>query len=144
MNILPQDMVPVRRPSTGYSISFAIACTAIAFIGVALEEGPGVSHTGLGSLCSQAGTVGLVLAFAIGFLVRLVFWPRISREAQALVRTAITTVFMASILVTAVLVVACLHGLSARPAPIEMTAFTIMSVLCQIATVVWLARYRSA
>ena len=90
-------------------------------------EGPGNSHTGLGSLCSQAGTVGLVLASAIGFIVRLVFRPRITREAQTLVRTAIPTVF---------------HGIDNRD--VGMTAFTIMSALRRIATIVWLARYRAA
>lgn len=143
MSITPQDTIAARRPSSGYSVSFAFACTAIAFIGVALEEGFGAGHTDTGSIFGQAGTIGLLFAFATGFAVRLVFWTRMSRDIQSLVRTAITAIFALSILMTMILAAICLYRLGSGAASAGMTAFTILSALCQIATIIWLVRYRA-
>lgn len=143
MTITAQDTITPRRPSTGYLYSFTFACVALGFIGVALETGFAPKPTDGPSFFSGAGTAGLLLAFAILFAVRLVFWSRIPVATQALVRTAITGIFALSLAVSMILLLICVIGINGLPVPIAMVVFTALATLCQISAVIWLIRYRS-
>lgn len=144
MSIQKSDTIMARKPSTGYVLSLTFASVATAFIGIALEEGFGVDHNGkpAGAL-QDAGTLGVIIMFGLMFTARLVFWIRIPQHVQSLVRGIMTGIFALSLVGTAALLVGCTVGTGARGSPGGFLTFTVLAALCQIATLIWLVRYRN-
>lgn len=117
----------------------ALGCVGIALFGIALGEliQPQSADAG-GTL----GTIGEILAFAILFAIRLVFWSRISSMMQNIVRAFVTIVMILSVFANFGLLGLTLFGSIQGNESTGAVVFTIIGAITQIATVIWLIKYR--
>ena len=129
----------MRRASPGYLLTFALAATGVFFLTIGVD-GAWRSRHGLdpSDALNHSGVVALVAAFALAFLFRLIFWERVTGKMQDAVRGFLT-------LVIGGLVVATVAGaiyVYRAPAGSLAQVFTAFAILSQIASVVWLLKYR--
>ncbi len=138
-------MATSRRPSPGYLASLAIGCTGIAFLGVALGAAYKLRYGGDPmDAVDHSGLYAFGFAYAPAFASRLIFWDKVSAARQDLVRGAISLVFGLTLLATliAILVAFAEKGGGTGAGGWLVTWFTALAALSQIASVLWLVRYR--
>lgn len=115
-----------------------MACLSIPCLGLLFEEANSGSIVLFGL---NAGDLGLILAFAILFAMRLIFWQPVPPHLQAAVRWVVSSIFLLSLLWT--ISWFALVATGAQPAPgIASTCFLFFAGIFAVATVVWLVRYR--
>lgn len=131
------------RQSIGYLMTLASACAGLPFLGLGLG-GALIGFTGGDPVDAfdVDGIVMFMLAFAVGFAMRLLFWPPAPALLRSTVRWSMTILFIAAC-------IASLIGLALsirlpatvvhRAVPI---AFSCWALACQPGALVWLVRYR--
>jgi len=129
-----------RRPSSGYLVCLGFGMPGIFFADVAVD---GVMRLNAGSDSTypldHSGIVAMIVAYAIVFASRLIFRPKVAPGTQALLRG----VLQAIIVVVAAASVAAAVFVFTRPLGDTMTSvFAGLAVVTQIASLVWLIRYR--
>ncbi|MGI4747801.1 MAG: hypothetical protein ACRYGI_17500 [Janthinobacterium lividum] len=133
-------MSTLRVISTGYLISLALGCIGIALFGIVLGELLQPQSTDAGG---TTGTVGEILAFAVLFSIRLIFWSKISGTIQDVVRKLITLVMLLSVIANVGLLGLTIFGSMQRNESTGAFIFTVIGAISQIATVIWLVKYRN-
>ena len=131
----------LRAISAGYLASYGFAVVGIPFLaiglGATIDQRAGRDPR---EAVSGVGFVAFVFMFVMVFAVRLVFWNRVSADLQALVR-AVLSLVLATELIAAVVALGMAPWQGAHGAGLA-TWFTVLGVICQIATLIWLVRYR--
>ena len=129
-------------PSTGYSLSLIIAavgvtCTVVALVGALfLRAGRDpVDASGL------PGQVAFACSFGLLFAARWVFSPSSSAAVRRGLRGSVDAVLVAEVVLA--LAAAVLVASSGKPAGMFLDIFVALALACQVATVLWLVRYRS-
>ncbi len=131
------------QPSPAYLYALSAACIGLPFLGLGLG-GALIARAGGDPMraLDVDGMVMFLLAFAILFATRLLFWPPAPPALRAAVRAAVSAIFAAG-------VVAVLIGLAlsfqlppATPHASLPLYFSILAVLFQPGAILWLMRYR--
>ena len=136
-----------RRFSTGYGVSIGFALVGLVFLfiaGGAIIEARGGNDPN--RAINLFGLPGFLLMWVFLYLIRLIFWHKVSQQRQAQVRMLVSGLLSIEVVVT-IFVSALLMSGGGRSAsdPSALTAVTtcVMAAICQVATVTWLIRYRS-
>ena len=88
------------------------------------------------------GVIFFLLAFCVGFSIRLLFWPSAAGGIRTFVRLLITSIFTLEIL-AAVLAFLLAWQLPFATRNIFLPRiFSVFGIICQSATILWLIRYR--
>lgn len=140
---ISRDLPSAGKQTSGYLLSLTIACAGIAFVGIGLDSGL-IARAGGNPLDAMdgGGFAAFLLAFAILFSSRLIFWDRAAPGLRQIVRIAITSILVIGLFATlwsVVLVVLPHHSGEVLGLP---SFFTGAAALCQIASVLWLLLYR--
>ena len=131
------------KPSSGYGFSLCAGAVGLPFMGIGLG----------GALIGQSGgdpvrafdvdgMVMFLLAFAIGFAVRLIFWPPAPASLRWFVRSFVSAAFVLGGLAALAGLVFSLQLPAAVPHKIVPVCFSILALLCQPGSLIWLTRYR--
>lgn len=137
-----------RRPTAGYYASLGFALVGIVFvamgIGGSLDARAGVDAF---DALDHAGLPALIFVWFLLYAFRLIFWGRVSPHVQNLVRNALTLLLCIEVAAAAVALFLMITAPDAPPLggssrTIMIVCFTVPAVLCQIATLTWLIRYR--
>ena len=88
------------------------------------------------------GIITFLLAFAILFASRLIFWRKAAPRVRETVRRLITASLLAGFVATLLSGWLAFVGRDKVGSVDLPISFTLMAALCQIASVAWLARYR--
>ena len=137
------DAASAIRPSPGYLFTLAIGCVGLPFIGIGLG-GALIGRAGGDPIRAMDvdGMVMFILAFAVGFAMRLIFWPPAPPSLRQIVRLLISVVLAAEIpLALLGLALAWQLPPGTRHAVLPLY-FSVLAVLCQPVAALWLARYR--
>lgn len=89
----------------------------------------------------------LVLCMSWLYTLRLIFWGRVPSHYQNLVRTILSVFIAAGLPLALVTILLAVTSGKAQSddqtgSTIMIAIFTIIGVLCQVSTVIWLLRYR--
>ena len=131
------------RPSPGYLLTLALGCVGLPFMGIGLG-GALIGRAGGDPIRAMDvdGIVMFLLAFAIGFAMRLIFWPPAPPRLRSIVRLMISAILVLGMALS-ILGLALAWNLPATlrhaSAPIY---FSTLAVLCQPVAALWLTRYR--
>jgi hypothetical protein len=138
------DNAAAIRPSPGYLYSLSIAAVGLPFTAIALS---GALRGRAGGDPMRAmdfdGVIFFLLAFCVGFSIRLLFWPRARTGLRTLVRLLVTSIFTLEILASLLAVLLAWQLPSTTRNIFLPHTFSVLGILCQLATTVWLVRYRS-
>lgn len=131
------------RPSPGYLYTLSAACIGLSFIGLGLG-GALIGRAGGNPLDAfdVDGMVTFLLAFAVAFATRLLFWPPVPPTLRACVRLVVTAIFVIEIPLTLLGLVLALCLPPATPYPLFPFSFSIITLLFQPGAVWWIMRYR--
>ena len=88
------------------------------------------------------GMVMFLLAFAVGFAIRLVFWPPAPAFLRWAVRNGVSAVFVVGGLAALAGLVLSLRLPAAVPHNVIPVCFSVLAMVCQPGSVIWLTRYR--
>lgn len=130
--------------SKAYAITLSLACVGLPFLGIGLG-GELIALSGGDPIdaLDVDGMVMFILAFAMSFSARLMFWPPVPAKLRAFVRTTISVVFAISFVASVagvILIWKIPAALNDKEIPI---IFSVLALLCQPCTVLWLLRYRT-
>jgi hypothetical protein len=141
-------MLHWRKPSRGYIISLGVALVGLATLGMGLG-GEVRYRAGLDAtdVIDHEGLWVFIFSLSWGYWFRLIFWDRVPLNYQNLVRTVLSALLIAELPLA--IVAAFMAITQGKPltddqvaATIMIGMFTVIGVLCQISTVIWLLRYR--
>ena len=130
----------LRPIPPGYLLTLSLALVSLPCLGIGLG-GLLIQRRGGHPLDAMngVGLVCFVAAYAVVFSMRLIFWPKAPPGLRAAVRVAIT-------LVLCVLLVASAYAVfvAATTSNADGTSFyfVVLAAFSQVATVIWLLRYR--
>ena len=88
----------------------------------------------------HAGVVGLLIAFAVTFGFRLIFWSKIPSSMQAIARSVLQFIMVALVIATIAGAV-YVGGRSGTGGTLPLI-FLTFAVVSQVATLIWLVKYR--
>jgi hypothetical protein len=130
-------------PGPGYLFTLAMACVGLPFMGIGLG-GALIGSAGGDPMDAMNvdGFVLFILGYVVCFAMRLLFWSRTPPGLRRLVRFLICAIVAAEIpLALLGLVLAWRLPPTLHDADLAIW-FSILAVLCQPLSVLWLARYR--
>lgn len=130
---------PTLRPvSVGYLVTFGFALVGLTFLGIGLgailEARAG--HDPMDGI-NAVGLPCLLFSWLLMYIFRLIFWRRVPEHRQAQARGFVTAVLVVEVVVTGLAIALLMSG-----ADVVAVASTGVAAVCQIATVIWLVRYR--
>ena len=135
-----------RRFSTGYGVTVGIALAGLVFVsitaGAVFEARTGGDPE---SAINPFGLFGFLLTWTFLYLIRLIFWEKMSERRQAQMRAIVTGLLTLEVLTTVLVAVLLMAGAgrsSTDPSATTAIWTCVVAALCQIATVTWLVRYR--
>ena len=137
-------MASSSPPSPGYLLSIAFACVGFDCLGISIGGGL-IARAGGDPMRAMDvdGMVTFVLAYAIIFASRLIFFKGVGQPVRDAVRNVITITFCAEIVATVFSIWLAVFGPPSTYALSLPVWFTTVAVLCQIGTLVWLLGYRA-
>ena len=133
------------KPSSAYLYTLSAACIGLPFLGLGLG-GALIARAGGDPMraLDVDGMVMFLLAFAILFATRLLFWPPAPPALRATVRAVVSAIFAVGIVAALASVVLSLQLPPATPHASFPVYCSILALLFQPAAILWLARYRQA
>ncbi|TWB65603.1 hypothetical protein FBZ87_12121 [Nitrospirillum amazonense] len=137
-----------RRPSTGYYLTLGLALPGIVFAATSIAASLQIrAHADPFDILNPVGLPALLFVWFLLYAFRLIFWGKMPAQMQNLVRTLLTLVLCLEVLagLAAFILVWNLPTedlVRGQAGFIMVEWFTTIAVLSQIATVIWLLRYR--
>ena len=138
------ESVSAARPSPGYLYALSAACIGLSFMGLGLG-GALLGRAGADPIGAfdVDGMVAFLLAFAIIFATRLLFWPHAPSALRSGVRIAVTAIFVLAGLLALTGLVLALSLPPTTPHASFPVYVSILAVLFQAGAVWWIMRYRN-
>jgi hypothetical protein len=87
------------------------------------------------------GLMWMMASFAIAFATRLIFWPRAAASLRHGVRVLTSLIFLLGVPASVISLVIALTLPLAKHTSLPVY-FSVLALLCQIGSVLWLVRYR--